>query len=285
MKRKILLPIDFSPTSHNAYCYARELAKVFNCTIELIHAYTISYSENTVASLIAEAGSLKTINNKMDDFVKKFSEEEEGTVLTKVVVNKHVEEGKPVPIIVKKSEALDVFLTVMGTTGKHHLGDYILGSVASSVSQNAHSLVLLIPEKVVYRPFRSILYASNFESAQKSMLREIINFANLFRASVHFVHVQEKDAKEDFEKTREIIFDQLFEDGDPAFSINMDVVKSKSVVNGLNEYAEKNDNDLIFLVNKQRGFFDSLMGKSESKNMALDLKRPLMVYHYPAFKA
>jgi nucleotide-binding universal stress UspA family protein len=113
------------------------------------------------------------------------------------------------------------------------------------------------------------------------MLREIINFANLFRAAVHFVHVREKGSNEDFDITKEVIFNQLFKDGDPAFSFQMDVVESSSVVRGLNQYADEHDIDLIVLVNKQRGFFDSLIGRSESKNMALDLKHPLMVYHYP----
>ena len=86
MKRKILVPVDFSPVSHNAYCYARELAKVFNCTLELIHAYTVSYTNNSVVSLMAESGMVKTIQTKMDAFIDKHAEENKGSVLTEVVV-------------------------------------------------------------------------------------------------------------------------------------------------------------------------------------------------------
>jgi nucleotide-binding universal stress UspA family protein len=281
MKRKILVPIDFSATSYNAYCYARALAEVFGCRLELIHAYSVSYTKNTMVSLLAEEGMIKTISSKMDAFIKKAEKETEGTVLTKVNVIKKIEEAAPVPLIINESKTDDVFLIVMGTTGKHHLGDYILGSVASAVAQGSRVPVLLIPEKVAYRPFKSILYASNFEAAHRDMLREIINFANLFRAAVHFVHVKEKSSTEDFEITKEIIFNQLFKNGEPAFSFQMDVVESNSVVHGLHQYADSNQIDLIVLVNKQRGFFDSLMGSSASKNMALDLKHPLMVYHYP----
>jgi nucleotide-binding universal stress UspA family protein len=281
MNRKILVPVDFSATSYNAYRYARALAEVFGCRLELIHAYSISYSKNTMVSLLAEEGMIKTISEKMDTLIKKVEQETEGTVLTKVNVIKKIEEADPVPLIIRESKADDVFLIVMGTTGKHHLGDYILGSVASAVAQGAQVPVLLVPEKVAYRPFKSILYASNFEAAHRDMLREIINFANLFRAAVHFVHVREKGSAEDFDITKEAIFNQLFKDGEPAFSFQMDVVESKSVVHGLHQYAADHDIDLIVLVNKQRRFFDSLMGNSASKSMALDLKHPLMVYHYP----
>ena len=281
MKRKILVPVDFSEISHNAYLYARALAKVFNCTLEVIYGYTISYSQNTVLSLMAEAGTVKTINKKMEDFINNYPKEEEGTVLTKVEVFPNVQEAAAVPLIVKESKSDDVFMIVMGTTGKHLLGDYLLGSVASAVAQKAYCPVLLIPENVNYRPFGSILYASNFEAAQKEMVREITNFANLFRAAVHFVHVEEKGDVEDFSKTKEEIFNQLFKEGNPAFSFQMDTVKGDSVVNGLHQYADENNIDLIVLVNKQRGFFDSLMGKSNSKNMALNIKYPLMIYHSP----
>ncbi len=285
MKRKILVPVDFSPVSHNAYCYARELAKVFNCTLEVIHAYSVSYTNNRTTSLMADAGMAKTAQTKMNAFIEKYNDDDdEGTVLTEVVVNKHVERGAPVPLVVQESKDDEVFLIVMGTTGKYEFGNYILGSVGSRIAQRAYCPVLLIPEKAKYRPFRNILYASNFEAAKRKMLREIINFANLFRAAVHFVHVKGEKSTEDFQKTKEVIFDQLFKDGNPSFSFNMDVVKNDSVVDGLNDYADENNIDLVVLVNKQRGFFDSLMGKSESKNMALDLKHPLMVYHYPAYK-
>ena len=41
MKRKIIVPVDFSTTARNAYLDARELAKVFNCLVEVVHAYRL----------------------------------------------------------------------------------------------------------------------------------------------------------------------------------------------------------------------------------------------------
>ncbi|MFT4667391.1 MAG: nucleotide-binding universal stress UspA family protein [Ulvibacter sp.] len=282
MKRKILVPVDFSTTAHNAYLYARELAKVFNCLVEVVHAYRLYNSGNTVPALMAESGKLKTIEKQLNDFIKDVSEQEKGAVLTKVEVVMNVQEGDPVPIIIRESKNENVFMIIMGTIGKHLLGDYILGSVASSVARKAGSPVLLISEGVSYCHFDNILYATNFESAQPEMVIEITNFANLFRAAVHFIHIKEASKIGDFIQIQKDIYEYLFGDKELAFTFHMKLVEADSVVNGLHDYADENQIDLIVLVNKNRGFLDSLMGESTSKNMALNLKYPLMIYHYSA---
>ncbi len=283
MKRKILVPVDFSASARSAYIYAREVAKVFNCLVEVVHAYRLPYGGNTVSSLMSDAGKVKAIKLLLDDFIKDVPAEEERSILTKVEVVMNVQEGDPVPVINKESRNGDVFLTIMGTTGKHLLGDYILGSVASSVAQKAGSPVLLIPEGVSYRHFDNILYASNFESAQPEMITEITNFANLFRAAIHFIHIKEASENGAFTKTQKEIYNQLFGAEELAFAFHMESVEANSIVNGLNDYADKNQIDLIVLVNKNRGFLDALMGESVSKNMALNIRHPLMVFHYPGY--
>ncbi|MFK7810532.1 MAG: universal stress protein [Saprospiraceae bacterium] len=280
MKRKILVPVDFSPASRSAYLYAREMAKIFNCLVEVVHAYRVPYAGETVAALVAEAGEVSIRKDRLKKFINNYHEEGEGRTLTKVEVRIDIREGDSVPVILQKSKDEEVFLTIMGTAGKHLMGEYILGSVASAVAQRAKSPVLLIPENVSYRSFHSILYASNFESAQPKMLNEITNFANLFRAAIHFVHVQKPDKADVFSATQNAIFEQLFDDREPGFAFHMETVASKSVVKGLNEYAEKKDIDLIVLVNRQNGFLDSITEDSTTKKMALDIKYPLMVYRY-----
>jgi len=284
MKRKILVPVDFSEESHNAYLYAREMVKAFNCIIEVIHAFKISYTGNTAIELTAELGKVKSIEKELKLFIENYPKEEEGTVLTKVEVVTTLKEGNPGIFVAKESEKEGVFMVIMGTTGKHLLGDYMFGSVASSVAQNASCPVLLIPKNVAYVPFEDILYASSFESAEPEMITEITNFANLFRAAVHFIHIEKKGKEGDFSKVQKTIFEQLFKDGDLAFAFHMQSVPADSIVNGLHDYADKNGIDLIVLVNKKRDFFNSLMGNSTSKNMALDIKYPIMIYHYASFK-
>jgi nucleotide-binding universal stress UspA family protein len=72
----------------------------------------------------------------------------------------------------------------------------------------------------------------------------------------------------------------LFKDGDPDFSFNMVSINGIDVISGLNQYAEENDIDLIVLVNRHRAFVDNLLGLSTTRQLAMDTKFPLMVYHF-----
>jgi len=39
MKKKIIVPVDFSRVSQNAYFYACELAKEYDCKVEVVHSF------------------------------------------------------------------------------------------------------------------------------------------------------------------------------------------------------------------------------------------------------
>ena len=167
-------------------------------------------------------------------------------------------------------------MVVVGTRGSHNMAEKMFGSTASSIAQRAHCPVFLIPEGVKYEAFRGVLYASNYESADEEMLEQVIDFGNVFRSTMHFVHVEENDNYENVEDT---IFNKLFEEGDPAFSFNIVNLKNRSVIEGLTQYANENEVDLIVLVNRHRKFIENVMKLSLTQKMALNTKLPLMVFH------
>lgn len=86
------------------------------------------------------------------------------------------------------AEREDAFLMVMGTKGAGNELTKMLGSVSSNLAQNAECPVLLVPDGVIYRDFKNVLYASNYESTDRKMIEEIIDFGicrtlNLFCSS------------------------------------------------------------------------------------------------------
>lgn len=273
--KHILVPVDFSNTSHNAYLYARELALTLGGKVEVIHIYSESFSTKEPFAIREGEGREEVIKDRLNDFVALHPRTEED-ILTKIDVNTTVEKGMTVHKIIERSKDTDMI--VIGATGSHDAVEKILGSVSSSVAQQAQCPVIVIPKGAHYRQYNHIMYASNFESADAFLLQRVVDFANLFRASVHFIHVNEK---EDLlqEEVENLIFDQLFKDGEPSFSFNLASINSKSVLEGVQQYADENDIDLIVLVNRQRHFIENVMGMSLTKQLALHPTIPLMVYH------
>lgn len=274
--KRILVPVDFSNTSHNAYLYARGLASVLGAEVKVLHVYSGSFSTREPFIIKAGKGKDEVVQDQLDDFVALHPKAEREDILTKVKVTTAVIQGMTVHKIVESSNETDMI--VIGATGKHDAVEKILGSVSSSVAQQAHCPVLVVPKGAHFEHYNQILYTSNFESADPVLLERVVDFANLFRAAVHFIHVNEKEELMQ-EEVENIIFDQLFQNGEPAFSFNLASIDSKSVLEGVQQYTDENNIDLIVLVNRQRHFIENVLGMSLTKQLALHPIIPLMVYH------
>ncbi|MEM1321871.1 MAG: universal stress protein [Bacteroidota bacterium] len=279
MKKKILVPTDFSLAAQSAYWYACELARVYDATLELIYVYNEAFPPSNIPNLNAEGNIQGQIKEQLKAFAENYPHQAGDNLLIRTAVNTRVVPGVPVSTLSRLSEQDDVFMIVMGATGSHGAADRLFGSVSSGLAQRAFCPVMLIPEQARYEEFEQILYATNFESADSLMLHQIIDFANIFRSALHFVHIENDKNQEDFNFTEDLIMKQLMDKGSPAFSFNMHTVADVSVLEGLHQYAATNEVQLIVLANRQRSLLESLLGQSMTKKMALRIKYPMLVYH------
>lgn len=278
MKKKIIVPVDFSMNALNAYNYARGLAKVYNARIEVVHVYQGSF--NTKDPLMVQSGKSQkeVLQERLDDFVKLYPVDERADEIREISVKTRLIYGYPVNSLIHTSKEQGVAMLVMGATGEHDAVDRFLGSVSSEVVQRAYCPVLIVPKGYKYKPYKNILYSSNYESADENMLKRILSFNASFDAAIHFINVNNKKDQQ-FEAVENQIYNQLFEKGDPDFSFHLASINSNSISKGLFQYANENKIDLIVMVNKQRGLLESMLGTSLTKKIALRSKYPILVYH------
>ncbi len=275
--KTIIVPVDFSKVAHNAYLFAREIAGFFQYKLKVVHVYGGELS--AMEQLALQTGDtpfnylLSKLNNFVSDTVDK------GDVMTKINVEVEIIEGKVVKELVKLSKEKDMAMIIAGTEGHYNWLEQLTGSITSTLAQKAECPVMLVPKGTKYEQFDNMLYASDFSSADEKMIMKFIDFAGLFDASVHFIHIEDEDDV-DFSAIEDSIFNLLFKDGDPKFSFNMVSINGVDVIHGLNQYAEENDIDLIVLVNRHRAWIDNLLGLSTTRQLAMDTNFPLMVYHF-----
>ncbi len=273
--KKILVPIDFSPTSIDAFYYAGELAKVFGASIDLIHVYHESNENNVLANKITNHTN-KSLLDRLEGVATSLPQFSNGIIEPKVKVQCKVLEGMVVSSITEELIDTQADMIVMGTTGKHNTLEQSIGSISTSMAQIAQCPVLLIPEGITFKNFENILYALDYEAVERKVLNDNITFANLFRASLHFVHVNNSEVIDP--EVESMIYNTLFEKGHPSFAFNIVSVPNTSVIKGLNDYIKHNEIDMLVLVNHHAHFLDNIMGKSMTKQMGLYTKIPLMVY-------
>ena len=274
--KKILVPIDFSDTAHNAYRFARAMAVNLNAEIQVVHAYAGMI--RTDEMLVVE--SFKSREEVLMNRLKAFCDyvPEDGSVMTEVnVTYDAIHTMNPANKIIKLSEEADII--VMGASGSHDIIDKFLGSMSSKVAQKAECPVLLVPKDVEFNGLDRILYASNWESVQPEFINRIVNFGEYFGSSFDFVHIDERSERDDYEEMEETLLKEIFEDREPTFRFSLLRNEGLSPIQGLYKFADQNEIDLIVLVNRQDSFWENMMGRSVTKEMAIKAKYPILVYH------
>jgi nucleotide-binding universal stress UspA family protein len=270
---KILVPIDFSDAAQNAFRYAVKLAGIMKPeVIEVVHVFLPETTGE--ADFIPPVVQLMQSRKEMlRSFVADLIAENEALPYQ---IEQDTLVGFPADEITQASEQAD--LIIMGTTGQSGFLEQAFGSVSSSTAQRASCPVLLIPHDVTFTPYQHIIYASNYDSANPQTLERLLAFNLYFNAQVHFVHVRASQSKLP-EYTREEIFNRLFADGEPDFAFEIAEVEAETVSDGLTSYAEQSGASLVVMATRQRGFWQSIFHRSQTKRMALATRLPMMVMH------
>ena len=273
----ILVPVDFSDCSRQAYLYALELAKIYQAKVRLVHCYAPAFDPDQPVIVQPMQENFKMATDRLRKFSQLHPNEDEGPVSVKTEIAYEAVLGFAVEEIVRLSKTKEVSMVVMGTTGEHGILENIFGSVSSSVSQNAHCPVLLVPKGSHFAPLKKVVFAANYASVDPGSIDKVLELAEYFQSSIHFIHVKEEDDRSNL--LQEQILDALFSGKPPAVPITMENIQDDSVVEGiLGECADK-DADLAVVITKHRSFWNKLMHQSVSKKLALATKLPLLVFH------
>lgn len=139
--KKILVPTDASENSRRALKLAIELASSYQAELLLLHVsytpqaywgYTISYGITVTQEQLDQNGEL-AIDATLS-----------GIDQGQIVINKRVESGHPVTIILDQIKKESIDLVVMGSHGYGAITGSVLGSVSQRVLQRASCPVLVI---------------------------------------------------------------------------------------------------------------------------------------------
>lgn len=274
--KKILIPIDFSNNSHNAYLFARDLAESLDAELTAIHIFSHLFSDVNPLKEEGVEEKAERLQKQLEAFTNKFPDSVE--VATKLKLKRLVTYSfSAIRQLIEYS--VDYDLIIMGTRKDHPIVEKILGSVSSGVAQESRCPVLLVPKGADFIGFSKMIYASNWESADKTLVNKLISWASIFKAAIDFVHISRDYEFKDFEKVKQEILAHLNGRSKLDFTYTFVDIDNSSALRGINNYAAKEQADLIILGNRQKYFWENIFGKSLTKEMAVDLQIPILVFH------
>ncbi|SRR5260221_6976598 len=146
--RKILVPVDYSPSSKLALEYALMLADRFDAKVHLLHAWEVpAYlrPDLTVWSGEVSATLADHARAEAERGMKEFLADPK--VAGRQNVTSEVVAGTPYSAVLRAIDEGGFDLTAMGTHGRTGLSHLLLGSVAEKVVRHAKCPVLTVREK------------------------------------------------------------------------------------------------------------------------------------------
>jgi nucleotide-binding universal stress UspA family protein len=138
--RKILVPIDFGPSSHAALEIALDLASKYGAALYVVHVYEFpAYAYTPTAPPIMSA--------VQDAARTRFDEAMQRIAARKPDVKGFLREGAPCAEILAVREGVGAELIVMGTHGRTGVARALIGSVAEKVIRTSPVPVLTVHAK------------------------------------------------------------------------------------------------------------------------------------------
>lgn len=279
---KILVPSDFSENAVNAFKYALHIASKQDATITTLHVYSLSVSSlemGTPPELMQSILENQETREEehYQEFTKKLHQQATAENLEHVAVNHKLIEGLVVDVIVQETKDSQPDLVILGTDGVDNLVDRLFGTTTSNVIEEVDCAVLTVPADAVYHGIHRIAYATDFNSEDVEALKEILEFAELFNATVHVVHVSEKDAPTDEDQRRMEELEERFISNEEAGKIIFDLIRSDDVMEGIEKYLDSEAIDMLVMFKEKESFWERMFNPSLTKKIALYGQKPLLV--------
>ena len=269
MINKVLVAVDLSSASATALRYAERLALSTGIReLRVVHVFAPQSSVGDPMGTVAMSELMDAREDALNDFLREHPSPEGLRRRSELLL------GFPADKLVEESKACD--LLVIGASGDSGPLDELFGSTASELAQKSECAVLLVPRRAEFEEYRHILYASNSLSLSRRAVLKLMDFNDLFRARIHFVHVNDDDSEH--RREREKLFAPLFNNPDPEFAFEIVEVNADSVQEGLVNYLKTNPVKLAVMVTKRRNFWEGLFHKSATKQMVLHPEVPVLIF-------
>jgi nucleotide-binding universal stress UspA family protein len=280
MKRKILLPTDFSKNSWHAIKYALELYKNDNCDFYILNVF---YARGNIIESLThfEAGS------DLYEMTKDESEKGLKKTIDKLKVQgynnpKHHFEAistfnNPLEAIKNIVEKKDIEMIVMGTKGITNSKHLAYGSTAIYVMEKVRNCpVIVIPEKAKQNLPKEIVFPTSYKTHYKRReLSYLIEIVKKCEAKIAILHILEEENLNENQKEKQQMLKEIFE----GVAYSFHELSNNSIESAITIFVESRDSDMIAFINKRHAFFGSILTQPLVKEMGFNSKVPVLVMH------
>ncbi len=273
--KKIIVPTDFSPAAQNATHYALDMALSINAEIHLLHIYQLPMSVTDAPLVLISVDELKeNAESKLTKSKADFDRVASG----KLQITTEARLGDLNDELEDCCNKLQPFAVVMGTRGHTAMERALFGSNTLSVIKHLTWPVICVPTGKEYGAgIRQIGLACDFrEVLETTPVSMIKTFVKEVKAQLHVLNVDPDNNEEQGEVTSQVVLLQTaLDDIKPQYHF----IQHTDVEDGINEFAEKNNLDMVIAIPKKHKLLANIFRKSSTKQLVFESHVPVMCVH------
>jgi len=272
--KKILVPTDFSDAAYNAILHAIFHAKSTGASLTIVHAYLMPPTGTAVMVDITEM-----LRKNAEEGLDQLKETVDALEAAQGVDIKYkAKHGTVTDVLQRMTEEKNIDLVIMGTQGASGITEKFLGSNAAAAARNLKVPVLAIPAEKPSAKVNKIVIATDLKKLNKEgLFAPVDDLAKAHQAEIRFLHVRKTD-EETNQKESEAFKAQVteaFKGVSPVFTF----IFENDIEDGLSDALEKDGADMLVVIRRERGFFQSLFHSSVSQRCVNEASLPVLVLH------
>lgn len=254
----VVVPIDFTETSHNAAEYAVQLLTGhYGVSMILYHIYEKASDE---------AGAMVRLEEVSQHLRTK------GIVKTELMARQGTDIVEELEKLVRHRTA---DLVIMGITERSVLGQTLIGSNALKYLETNASPVLVVPHNARFIKVKNVLLASDLKNTKETTpsvpIKKILqtfepNFFVLNVDSAHYVSITEE-----YQREKEDLA-IMFHEFNPEFFF----MGVSDVQDGIQQFATDKDIDFIIVIHREQNIYDKFFQKSNTKQLIYQSTIPVL---------
>ncbi|MGB3344185.1 MAG: universal stress protein [Aequorivita sp.] len=279
MKKKFLLPTDFSKNAWSALKYASNLYKNEEVDFFLLHAFTVN---NFVldSMMVPEPGEKWYEDAKakaaleMEKLLKKIEildVPSNHTYFTHTVFN------SPLEAVTQFVEEKDIDMVIASTKGESDDVGTLMGSNSIDFMEYVRNCpVLIIPADLDFMEPNEIVFPTSFKTHFKRReLAHLYEIAKITNAPVRILYVSKEENLSPQQKVKKNLLEECLDGLEYTFHTLQDT----DVLTGLNVFAQSRNSGMIAFINKKHAFLATIFSKPMVKDLGFNAKVPVLAMH------
>lgn len=279
MRKKILLPTDFSRNAWNAITYAIELYKNEDCDFYVLNTFSVT-GYGLESMMVPEPGE------KLYEEAKEKSEKGLGKILERLTFRDDNPNHKFYMVsqfsllldaILDLVEKRDIEMIIMGTKGNTDAATIVYGSNTVLIMEKVRNCpVMAIPQDTLYQEPKEIVFPTDYKTSFKRReLQHVIEIAKISNAAIRVLYVSDGEPLTQEQENNKKLLEENFDTIQHTFH----VLHNVDVKGGLSAFVESRESDMITFVNRKHSFFGSIFSKPMVKNLGYHSKVPVLALH------